>query len=306
MPSAKIVSSSNGAISITGTPYSALTKFVPSVVNKTLVFELTDANCALANAIRRTLMSELPIKHLTVALTDIKTTDPYVIGEVIRKRIEMIPISQSIDPEATFSLRVENDTDMYIDVMTDEIKLNGVASSKDITPQIPVCDINSHTSFSVNDIHVIESFGFDNSRVSIGRVGYEILEQDFTQPSQMATPTKFRIELETPGVLNPKEMVCKAIDGLIERLDAIDYARSVVEFDVFKLTITNETHSIGKIMSWYIYQLLPSVKYVASRVPHPSKRECVIDVHHPDGATLCKQAAEKAKIDLKSLRATFA
>lgn len=305
MPSAKISSSSSSSISLAGTPYAALTKRIPSTVNNTLVFELLDANCAIANAIRRTLVSELPVKHLTVALTDIKTTDPYVIGEVIRKRIEMIPVAQSIDPETVFSLRVENDSDTYSDVMSDEIKVNGVAASKDITASIPVCDINSNTSFSVNDIHVVESFGFDNSRVSIGRVGYEILNQDFTQSSQMAAPAQFRIELETPGIISPKEMVLKAIEGLIERLDAIDYANAIVEFDVYKLTIMNETHSIGRIMSWYIYQVMPAVKYVASRVPHPSKRECIIDVHHPNGEDLCKQAVEKAKADLKSLIKTF-
>ncbi len=305
MPSAKIISSSSNGISLAKTPYASLAALVPTTVNRRITFELKHANCALANAIRRTLMSELPIKHLTVSLTDIKSTDPYIIGEAIRKRIEMIPISQSIKDDATFAIRFENNTDEYIDVPSSEIKLNGVTTSADIVPFIPICDINSGTSFTINDIHVVESYGYDNARVSIGRVAYEIIDHDMTQPSITSNPTSFRIEVETPGIINPIEMVRKAIDSLITRLDTIDYNHAVVEFDIYKLPIRNETHSIGKIMSWYIYQTEPTIKYVASRTPHPSKREVIIDVHHPNGELLCKKAVEAAKADLKEVRKAF-
>lgn len=306
MPSAKIISNKTNAISLSGTPYKDLISKIPSIVNKVLIFELTEANCAIANAIRRTLMSEMPIKHLTVSLSDINTTDPYIIGESIRKRIEMIPISQSIHEDSVFSIRFENNSDEYVDIMSSEIKLNGVASSKDITPSIPICDINSNTSFSMNDIHVVESYGYNNSRVSIGRVGYEIINQDFTQSSLISNPTDFRIEIETAGIMDPKNLVCKAIDELIERLDLIDYQRSVIEFGVFKLTIRNETHSIGNLLCWYVYQLDTTIKYVAKRILHPSERVCVLDILHPNAESICKQAAEVAKKDLSTIRKSFA
>lgn len=305
MPSAKIISIKSSTISLAKTPYATLLKKVPSAVNKTLVFELREANCSLANAIRRTLMSEMPIKHLTASLTDIKTTDPYVIGEAIRKRLEMIPISQSINEDSVFSLHFENDESHYIDVLSSEIKLNGVSSTNDIIPDIPICDINSGTSFSINDIRVVESYGYDNSRCSIGRVAYEIIDQDFAIPSVIAEPTSFRLEIETPSVIDPVEMVRKAIDNLIVRLDMIDFSQFVIEFDVYKLTISNETHSIGRLISWYLYKNEPTVKYVASRVPHPSKRECIIDIHHPQAESLCKRSIADIKDDLNALRKSF-
>lgn len=305
MPAAKIISSSSSSIQLDKTPYAALSKSVPSIVNKTLTFELSGTNCAMANAIRRTLMSEIPVRHLTVSLTDIKTTDPYVIGETIRKRIEMIPISQSTNRDAVFAVRFENNTDEYIDILSSEIKLNGMVQTKDVLPFIPICDINSGTSFSINDIHVVESYGYDNSRVSIGRVAYEILDQDFSRPSLTSTPSTFRLEIETPGIYNPTELVLKALDGLTERLDAIDYSKSIVEFGIYKLSIMNETYTIGKLLSWYIYQAEPTIKYVASRVPHPSQRECIVDIHHPSGKELCMKAVESIKVDLKALRKAF-
>jgi DNA-directed RNA polymerase subunit L len=306
MPSATITSTSTNDIVLAKTPYAALGKMIPPVVNRVMSFELRDANCALANAIRRGLISEIPIKHLTVSLSDIKTSDPYVIGEAIRKRIEMIPISQTIDMESVFSVRFENNQDTHIDVPSSEIKLNGVTVSNDIVPFIPICDINSGTSFSVNDIHVIESFGFDNARVSIGRVAYEIIDHDHTIPSIMADPSSFRIVLETPGVIDPVAMVRKTIDGLIDRLGMIDYGQYVIEFGIYKLTIPNETHSIGRLLSYYIYKIEPTIKYVANRTPHPSQREVIVDVHHPNGEELCKKAAEAIKADLIAIRKTFA
>ena len=305
MLSVKIISNKSNAISLSKSPYASLSKKIPSVVNQILVFEMRNTNCSLANAIRRTMMSEMPIKHLTVSLTDIKTTDPYVIGETIRKRIEMIPISQSIDDEAIFSVKFENKSDEYVDVLSSEIKLNGVAQSNDIVPFIPICDINSGTSFSINDIRVAESYGFNNSRVSIGRIAYEIIDHDFNQPSVMSNPTSFRIEIETSGIHNPTKMVCQAVDNIRSRLESIDYSMSNIEFDIYKLTIPNETYTIGKLLSLYIYQIEPTIKYVASRIPHPSKRECVIDVHHSKGEELCKKAVDAIKNDLKIVRKTF-
>ncbi len=305
MPSSKIISNTKSNINLSSTPYASLTKLIPSVVNQTLTFDIIDGNPAIANAIRRTLMSEIPIRHLTVSLSDIKTTDPYIIGEAIKKRIEMIPISQDTDMDTVFAVKFENNTDEYIDVSSSEIKINGMSQSNDIMPNIPICDINSDTMITINDIHVSESFGYNNSRVSIGRVGYEILDVDFNQPSLQSSPTHFRIEVETCGIHDPLKLVHFAIDTLIQRLDAIDYSKHIVEFDIYKLTIENESYTISKMLSWYIYQLNKNIKYVASRVPHPSKRECVIDIHHPAGGDICKKAAMAIKNDLLQIRKTM-
>lgn len=302
MVAIKVVSNTKGAIKIAGTPYAGLAKLVPSVLNNTTSIKLTDANCAIANAIRRTLISEMPVKHLTVSLTDIKTTDPYVIGEVIKKRIEMIPISQSMKEDTVFSVKVENELDTYADVLSSDIKVNGISESKHIVPFIPICDINSGTILAINDIHITESYGYSNARAVIGKVSYEILDHDMTKSANVSAPTQFLISLETPGLIDPLAQISKAIDSLIERVDSINYEDSVVEFDVFKLHIQNETYSIGKLFSWYIFKQNPTIKFVADRIIHPSKRECIIDVRHPEGKKLCEQAAEEIKTDLKTIK----
>lgn len=299
MPSIHNISSSQSSIRLAKTPYAGLTDRAPSMVNRVFSFELRGASCALANGIRRTLISEMPVRHLTVSLSDIKTTDPYIIGDAIRKRVEMIPIGQSMDLSSVFSAQFENKSDMCMDVPSSAILLNGATRSSGVSPDIPICDINSGTSFSLHNIRVIESYGYDNARQSIGRVAYEILDQDFSQPSISTDPSNFRIEVETPGIIDPKEMIVKAIKCLIGRLRGIDHGNSVTEFDIFKLSIPNETHTIGNLISRYIYHANPTIDYVANRVLHPSSRNCVVDVRHENGSDLCAKAAEAAAADLE-------
>ncbi len=305
MPSTKVVEKSNNAIKLDKTPYASLINMIPPITNKLVVVEITDANYPIVNAIRRTIIAEMPVKYLTASLTEISSDDPYIIKDFMHKQLEMIPVSQSIAADSIFSIKVENNTDFPLDVLSNDIKLNGVTTSKDIVPMIPLCNINSGKSFSINNIHVATSYGFDNSRITFGKVGYEILDQDFSVSSLQSSPTKFRIPMEFSGFVDPLDVFGKAIKCLIERLDAIDYSKSIVEFDVYKLSIINETHSIGGLLSWYIYHLEQSIDYCSYRILHPSKRECVLDVRHPSAEELCKKAVIKIKKDLMDIGAGF-
>ncbi len=306
MPSIKNMKKETLDIKLQKTPYASLVSMIPQVVNKFLSFEIVDGNCPLANAIRRTLMSEVPVRHLTASLTDIHSDDYYVIKKVMQMRLEMIAISQSTNLDNVYSIKVENKTDDAMDVMSNEIKLNGVSRTQDILPGIPLSIICKNKSFAINDIHVIESYGMDNGRVSIGNIGYEILNQDFTVQSTKAKPTHFKITVETPGIIDPTEMVYKSIDSLIKRIDAIDYGNFIIEFDVYKLTILNDTHSIGTMIVWYIHNYVGEpFSYCAKRLIHPSQRECVIDIKHPDAEKLCKKAVVLIKKDLNDLLKSF-
>lgn len=303
-PTATITKRPNLSIALADTPYKTLAPLVPTEVNRLMEFEIKDANTSLANAIRRTLISEMPLLHLTVALSDIKTTDPYLLAEAIQKRVEMIPVAQSIDPAGAFSVQFESKSDECADVMSSEIR-TAAGRAEGVHPSIPLCDINPQTSLSISNIRVAESYGFNNGRVTIGRVGFETINYDFGTPTLVAAPDQFRFQIETPSVLDPAAMTLRAIDGLIARLERIDYAKNRVEFGVFKLHIPDETYSIGRMLCWYVLRREPSTAYVACRIPHPSKRECFIDVSHPDAEKLCKEAARAAAEDLRSVRSAF-
>lgn len=303
--SAQNVSLSSNKINLSGTQYAALQHLVPKEVNQVLSFELIDSNCSFANALRRTIKNEIPVRYLTVSISDIFTTDPWIDNQIIRNRIEMIPIPQDTPIGSTFSIRFENTSDEYVDVLSSEIKQRG-ASPKGMLQDIPICSINASYSFVVENITVSETYGYINSRAAIGRVGYEILNHDMVNLSAAnSDPTHFRLELEVPGNIDPKEMVRKAIDNICDRLDSIDYSLSKIEYDIYKLSIPNESHTIGNLLAWSIFELYPTIDYSMMREPHPSKRECVLDVKHPQAEKLCKQAVELLKKEYQSLSKSF-
>lgn len=299
------VSLRSNKISLDKTPYAALKHLIPVEVNQIMSFELVGSNCAFANALRRTVMNEIPVRHLTVSTSDIFSTDPWIDNQIIRNRIEMIPIPQDTPIGSTYAIRYENTSDTYVDIMSSELKQRGVAP-KGMLQSIPICSINAAYSLVVDNITVSESFGYTNSRVSIGRIGYEILNHDMVNLSAAdSDPNHFRLELEVPANIDPSELVRKAIDSICARLDAIDYSQVKIEYDVYKLSITNESHTIGNLLARYIFELYPIIDYVMMREPHPSKRECVIDIKHPQAEKLCKQAVDMIKKEYQSIRSSF-
>lgn len=292
-------------ITLSKTPYAALKHLLPDMTNQKMSFEITNSNCAIANGLRRTIKSEIPVRYLTVSMTDIFTTDPYVTGDVVRKRLEMIPIPQDTPLGATYSIRFENTSDTYADVLSSEIKQRG-STPVGFIQSIPIVSINSYQSFVIENITVAETQGYVNSRATVGRVGYDILDHDMnTKSSINSNPSHFYLQIETAGNIDPKYIVRTAIDSLINRLESINFMLSKMEYDVYKLSIPNETYTIGNLLALYVYMIEPTIDFVASRIIHPSKREIVIDIRHPQGELLCKKATKRIVEELTSMRAAF-
>lgn len=293
-------------IDLAKTQYAALKHLVPDMVNQQLSFELTNSNYAIANGLRRTAKVETLMRYLTVSLTDIFTTDSNVEGEVIRKRIEMIPIPQDTPVGSSYSIRFENKSDTFVNVFSSEIKQRGGATPSGFIQSVPIVSINSFQSFVVENITVAEAYGYANGRVTAARIAYDILEHDMdTESSINSNPDHFYMQVETAGNIDPKMIMREAIDSIIERLQSIDYSLSNIEYDVYKLLIPNESHTIGNLLAWYVFQIDPTMDYVAPRITHPSKREVVMDIRHPQGELMCKKATENIIKELTDMRKAF-
>lgn len=299
------VSIAQNKINLNKTQYEALKHLIPEFENNRLTFEIVDSNCAVANGLRRTIMTELPIRHMTVSMNDIKTTDMRIVGDIVLGRIEMIPIPQNTPLGSMYSLKFENLSDTFVDVNSSEIKQRG-SSVNGMMSTIPICSINARHSISISDITVVESYGYINGRASLGRVSYEILNHDMDKNlSTTSNPSHFKLTIEMPGNVNVKEHVIFAINNICSRLDAIDIDNHTTEFNTFKLLIPNETHTIGNLITAFIFKIQPGIEYVAMRCAHPSKRECVIDIVHPQAAELCKRAIQLIKTEYQGLIHAF-
>jgi DNA-directed RNA polymerase subunit L len=297
---------SSNDINLTKSKFKKLQSMVPNQGHKIMSFEMKGVNYSLANAIRRVLTNELPMKHMTVSLTSIKSTDKYIIDDVIHSRLEMIPIPQDIPLGTEMYLAFENKEDTYCDVLASEIKLKSNGSEiKNMMKNIPLCSLNAQHSLSVQDIVVAESYGYNNARVSPARIEYEIINHDMTQSSIASDPNEFRFLIESPPCIDPDWMMKTTILELTRRLDAIDRSNYVVEFGIYKLLIPGETHTIGRLLSRYIFDLVPSIEYVHMRITHPSINECVLDVKHAEAPKLVEAAITEIKKDLLAIAKCF-
>lgn len=291
-------------INIKNTKYSHLKNLLPKNGHTVLEFEINNINCAMANAIRRTLTNELSIKFLTCSLEDIKSSDKNIIDDQIKSRLEMIPIDQNIDTNSIFNLKVENNEDTYNYILSNEIKNNKNISANCIE-EIPICSINSGKWLYINNICVKEEYGYNNGRVSPCRIEYEIINHNMNVSSLISNPTDYKFLLECPYVIDPNILLKNTFDNLISRLQNIDLTKITVEYEVYKLHIVGETHTIGRLISRYIYELVPTIDYVNMRIIHPSKRECVIDIRHPEAKKILIQSVNNIIKDLNIIKKLF-
>ncbi len=111
-------------------PYSLLPKSTKHKVS----FELNDTFSAFANAIRRTLIDDIPTYSMHVEEKDIITDDEFVSGisDVLIKNLALVPIMQSYDvtKENDLYLFVTNNTTEIIDVKARDINIAVKTSKK--------------------------------------------------------------------------------------------------------------------------------------------------------------------------------
>ncbi len=111
--------------------------FLPKSVKKQVSFTLTNTNSAFANAIRRTLVEDIPTTCMVVDEKGIITDDVFISGmsDVLIKNIALVPIYQTgplIDTPDLFELYlyVFNHTNDIIDVTARDIKVASRKKSK--------------------------------------------------------------------------------------------------------------------------------------------------------------------------------
>lgn len=282
--------------------FSSLSKLIPTDVNQIIELKFKNTNTPMVNAIRRTILCEMPVRYMSVSLSDIHTDDPYAINDVIRARLEMIPIDQTIPLGTNFRLAFSNESDEFGYVTSNHIVDPKNKIKNAITSDIPLLTINANTALTIENIEVVETFCYDNARPSFGRVYYHCDNHDMTKSCNISSPTDFTLGLETSGKINAKKVMTDALESLISRIKDIDYDLAKIEFGIYKLRIPNETYSIGKLIAYYVYTLVPDIKHVSMRLTHPSIREVIVDVDSDNAKELVVKACELIIQDLTSFK----
>jgi hypothetical protein len=127
-------------------------------------------NNAESNAIRRTIGGELLVYSLYCDQSDVTTNDPFVIPELIRKRLFSVPVDQTVDPATVFELEITNNTPAAIDVKTAHMKITRGPKAKlpfnETTTLLTLGTITrpehsgSYTYIKISNVRLVQGFGY--------------------------------------------------------------------------------------------------------------------------------------------------
>lgn len=148
----------------------------PRWARERVSFKLIGTNSRIANALRRTLLSELPIKALDIDLSTIITNEKYIIRDELRDRIGNIPISQDIPDDMIFKLNhVAGDSQRPASfVFTRD--LEGWDNSY-MPGHIRITQLMYGNFIQLPSIGVVYGYGYENAKfTAVSRIAFRCLD----------------------------------------------------------------------------------------------------------------------------------
>lgn len=269
---------------------------------KRLSFTLKDTNRAVANGIRRTVMSELLVKALTFDYEDFSTTNPFLINTMILKRFRLIPIDQAVPDDAVFELHAANKTNHVAYVYTRQISIKAGAGLKGLpfNENIPLFTLEAGTSVDIKNIRVISDYGYNfaGHAVAYNATSLALDQKPINLflpaddpnrgiPSRQSNPREWRITFNTTGAMAPHDIVRAACDNIIERLRNVEKLLYSIQAskDLHVLTINGESDTIGNLIMCTGLEIYPDIDFI-TYVTSVGKRRCTIKVRTTEDITI--------------------
>lgn len=317
---------STDAIKYDGTVFAKIFEknkhLLPVMPHKRLSFELSESNEAFANSIRRILTNELEIKAFYINSTDVISTDKYILNDIIKDRIEMIPIDQSVDDSFKINVKIVNKTTEIIDIMSHDI-LAKANVTKLLCNNMRICQLNPGKYIQLNNITIKKNKGIDNGKFSLCSVHYKEINIDLDNTLTLNhDSTNFAITIKTNGNIEFKQMLDMLIYNIEYRLTIIknnilNYDNSLKhvvlddefyifkEYEITKYHINSEFHTIGNLLTKYIFLVDSNIELVNYNIVHILKNKIIVNVKHPDANKIVSIAIDNIIKDFKQFRLAF-
>jgi len=292
---------------------------LPNLNKKSITFELINSNEAFANSIRRVFNDELLIKSLDVNIYDLKTDDKYILPDNIIERINLIPVMQSINNDVVFQLQISNNSNDIIKIYSGDI-INKNKNDKNIyfNKNILICTLKPNRFLYINNIKINSNNGFNDHKYSIGSYNYEIINTDFTIPSLNNNITDFKLELKTNNNIELDQLILLIYNTLYFRLKNIqsninnydinnnstDINKLINDIfiiqnqDIYEIHINNEYHTIGNLITKYVFLLDTNIELINYKLEHPLRHKIIINIKHLQYKKIINDAIENIIKDL--------
>lgn len=203
-------------------------RFTPQHVS----FDIDDVGATVANAIRRTIMSEMSIVGLYVD-GDTKINDEFIgdVEDLTRSRVLMVPCQQDTPLDAVYVVDVTNDGDTPRNITFGELKqVAGRKAPPPVEPHVCMCVLAPHKKLRCT-IKVDSRYGDIRGNgarqvachVTSTARGFDPWQQyDKTGTSVSVSDIRnWTIDFDTNGTASPLDIVRAACVNIIERLRAL-------------------------------------------------------------------------------------
>ncbi len=223
-----------------------------------LSFDLLDSNEAFANGIRRVFNDELETFQMDVKPQDITTDDKFILPDLIRERLNLIPFAQSFSTpieQIKFQIHMENEDEDIIKIYSKDIKMkigNKIleVDNKLFNNNVQICSLRPKCHLYLNNIHLSKRYGYNNNAHTIGTVRYQCLNVDFSKSCLEQNLTDFRMELCDNSQSSCKEMVELIYNNLFFRLTK--FKKLVMDYEIPPDSESNVDQSLNANLELYI------------------------------------------------------
>ena len=323
--------------------------------NDTLTFTLSGVNVSIANAIRRTILSNINTVIFRTApyeenKANIMVNTSRLNNEILKQRLSCIPIHIT-DLEMPLQnyimeVNVENLTDTIVFVTTKDFKVknlttNEYLSEKDtrkifppneltayfidfvrlrpkISDEIPGEKIHLTCEFSIGNakedgmfnvastsaygltpdaVRIEEILGkkmqqWKDEGMSKEKIEYESKNWRLLDGQRVVTRDSFDFKIQTVGVFENRELVKKACEILIKKLELLDTSIETDEIKIspsdntmknsYDIIMENEDYTIGKVIEYCMYSKfyegIKTLSFCGFKKMHPHDDNSIVRV----------------------------
>lgn len=244
-------------------------KLLPSVHTHVMVsVDLINVNIGIANAIRRMVSGSIGVWCMDFEPGALKTNDEFVLVDMLRRRINLIPITQTIDPGVVFSVNTANTTEALVSIKSSSIVPNKGKSAKYFNETFDLVDLHPSKSLTIDKITLIKGVGSDDARHTAAfRVCLLPLDQTPINPytgvgvpSSLSDPRSHRLSFSTNGNIDPKQVLDSALVELLSMVERGRKAISSVQTQQLQSSVSfeNSNDTLGNMLLKTGYDIYPN------------------------------------------------
>ncbi len=237
-------------------------------------FNIDGVPSSVPNALRRTILSELPVWAFKPVHGDLETDDKHIIYDMVMRRFANLPIEQRDGEPIEFY--ASNTSPLIVDVKSD---VRDAKTSKPVcNPNLTMFTLVPNTFLRIRLPRVLD-YGYSFAGHTLASCAYSRVPEGILRGSVSTSAiTSWEFGFTTNGNMEPHKIIELACDEIIRRVKSVAGARHDIHV-AHVLTVPGESHTIGFLMQQFLNAISGvTATYQVSNVA----REVTITVHTAD------------------------